>query len=133
MGFRPEARTVRLVFEDPDLEGLEVLTRSVPFGAFLRIARLAQLSARPATAEDVNALDELFRQFADDALISWNLEDTHGNPVPPTYEGLQLQETSFVLQVVFAWLGAIGGAQGPLGVNSNNGSTLASPNLSRSS
>ena len=127
MGYRRESRTIRLVFDDPEMEGLEVLTRSVPLGTFMRMVDVAGLSGAKATPESMAEVNALFADFAEHALISWNIEVGDGTPVPPTLDGMKTQETTFMLDVVMTWLGAVGAATGPLVSSSSSGSTSDSP------
>jgi hypothetical protein len=111
MGYRRESRRITLVFDDPDLNGLEVVTRSVPLGTFL---------AMLDSSSDVAKTMQLFQDFAENALIEWNLEDDNGS-VPATLAGMKTQDADFMLSIVKAWLDAIGTASAPLVGASSNG------------
>jgi len=113
MGYRRESRRITLDFADPEFNGLEVVTRSVPLGTFLAMLDSSSDSAKTA---------QLFQDFAENALIEWNLEDDNG-PVPPTLAGMKAQDTDFMLSIVKAWLDAIGTASAPLVGASSNGGT----------
>jgi len=114
MGFRRESRRITLAFDDPDLNGLEVVTRSVPLGTFM---------AMLDSSSDAAKTTQLFQDFADNALLSWNLEAEDGTPVEPTLAGMKTQDTDFMLTIVKTWLDAIGSATGPLVGASSNGNT----------
>lgn len=123
MGYRRARKTYRLKFEDPDMEGLEVLAHSLALGDFLRVASMAgDVSAQAANA------DGLFKEFAK-ALESWNVEDELGVPVPATYEGVCTQEFDFVLAIVTAWMEAMSAVKPPLPGASNNGATFPEGSL----
>ena len=101
MGFRYEPRQYKLVFEDEDIKGLEVITGSVT---------LAEYNA----TEGDEALGKLFAE----KLISWNLEDDNG-AVPATYDALQKQDIALVRAVLVAWFRELTGVSRPLPQNSN--------------
>jgi hypothetical protein len=106
-----------------------VRAKSVPLGKFLDLTKLAELQGGTAGPEEMDQLRELFSGFAD-ALLSWNLEDeTTGEPVPATLDGLLAQEFDFVLQIVMAWLDAISGVAAPLAKPSPAGATTLEASL----
>lgn len=116
-----------LTFDDPALAGLEVRARSVPLGRFLQLvgmaASLDAMAEGEFTSEDAAAIEGLFTGFAD-ALVSWNLDerlDDETIPVPTTAEGVMAQDVDFMLDMITAWLQAIGAVDVPLGDGSNGG------------
>lgn len=128
MGFRPKPRTYTLTFADDELTGLEINARGVSAADYLAFSEMASgLSDKPSTSEEtaaaVKATDTIFRLLGS-KLISWNVEDDHGNPVPASYEGLKSQDVMFVQQVVTSWMQAIGGVTPPLQNGSNSGGTF---------
>ena len=103
MGFRHEPKTFSLVFDDPDLEGLEVKARSLSIGEL--------------NDDDI----QVFESFAK-ALVSWNLEDEDGNPLPPTLEIIQsYPDLGFMSALSNAWLNAVMGVNQELGKGSGSG------------
>lgn len=124
MGFTHN-RTLKLVFDDPSLEGLEVKTRSVPLKTALRLMHLSS-----AAEKGVGQIEEMLDVFAG-ALVAWNLEDDvlgddgqptgEKIPVPATREGLESQEIDFVMEIVLAWQDALMAVSGPLGKKSSAG------------
>jgi hypothetical protein len=108
VGYRKARTLYKLSFEDHI--GLEVSAGSVPTQVFLGI-----ISAKEASDTPV-----MFEAFAK-ALHSWNLEDEDGTPVPPTLEGLYAQDFSFVLEIIGAWIEAVGGVSTPLATPSSAG------------
>lgn len=65
---------------------------------------------------------KLYGTFADN-LVSWNLEDEDGNPVPTTYEGICSLETRFAKKLLNAWRDAMTAVDNPL----HSGSTSGGP------
>lgn len=147
MGYKPKRTLYRLTFEDPDLEGLEVVTRGVSVGGLKKFAEMyetVQALGLDGGADDqalkpehIKLLDEFFGSFAK-VLVSWNVEDDDGQPVPTTTEGLLSQELEFVMQVIESWMTGMVQAPPPLPGGSNSGgtspeeSTLALASASRS-
>jgi hypothetical protein len=106
MGY--QRKVYRLVFDDPEMDGLEVRAKSVSLGAM----------RKAADSDDEFLMMELFAK----ALVSWNLEDD-GEPVPATLEGLEDQDPEFVTAIITAWTGTISGVPdaSPLGGGSDSG------------
>lgn len=119
MGYVRE-KIYNLVFEDPELAGLEIKTRSTSVGQFMDISKLMD-AAGTDLATDIDKMTALLRLFADGALISWNLEHVDGTPVPADFEGLYAQDLDFVLEVISAWMNAVATLPGPKEPSSNGG------------
>ena len=66
----------------------------------------------------------MFAQFAA-LLVSWNVEDDDGAPVPATLEGVLTQEPAFVQSVIRMWVENITQAPPPLPGGSRSGGTSA--------
>lgn len=115
MGYRRQRPTYHLVFADEEYAGLEVKVRSGSVKTYRAIASLAGHEfSDPPSPEDLArqaALDEAFVSV----LVSWNVEDDDGQPVPATLAGLESLDLPFVLAIVLAWMEAVaGGVGGPL-------------------
>lgn len=121
MGYDRKAKATlyKLVFEDPQFEGLEITTRSTSMDGLMGIAGLADMVDGKFTASDLAELRPLFERFVS-CVVEWNLEDD-GVPVPVTTEALLEQDTDFVMATVMAWTEAITGVPAPLGETSNGG------------
>ena len=103
MGFKHQAKVYKLVFDDPELEGLEVKVRSLSIG------------------EVENDEIRVFEQFAD-ALISWNLEDENGEVLPTTLESVRsYPDYEFMALLANTWVDAVTGVKDELGKDSNSG------------
>ncbi len=125
MGYVRVKKIYKLVFEDPEMDGLVVRAKSVPVGQFVELARLAELDKKDTySGEDLEQIDRLFRGFAS-ALVSWNLEDDNEDgatvPVPASVDGLYAQDLEFVMAIIAAWMQAMGGVTGPKEQRSNAG------------
>jgi hypothetical protein len=85
-------------------------------------------TSKTFSANDLSAIEQLLNGFAK-ALVSWNLEEEDGTPVPPTLEKVREQEFIFILPVVTAWMDAIAGVSADLGKDSGSGVTFPEGSL----
>lgn len=121
-GFRKEPKHYRLTFEDPTYEGFEAICKSLSLEDMLSITQMASdIQGGDMSKVEVSRQYELFA----DALLSWNLEDEVGNPVPTTYEALKAQDVDFVSDLLQAWMQAVMSVSRPLKSDSNSGETSA--------
>lgn len=124
MGFKVKRKVYKLVFQDPDMDGLVVLARSVPLGKLLDASADSGAGADAEVgAKQTRGMFELFAG----ALVSWNLEEEDGTPVPATLDGVLGQDAEFVRGLIEAWSEALTSVPGPLGKPSTSGGT--SPEL----
>lgn len=116
-GYRPEETIITLEFDDADLKGLKVVTRSVRLEKFLEMMRDSLDAARTA---------QLIQDFGEKALIDWNLLDPEtGKPVPATFDGMKTQDTNLMVRIVRAWTASVGSAPAPLDDESSSGTSTA--------
>lgn len=115
MGFRLSKKTARIKFEGTDYDGAEVVVNlSLSIEQMFRIQDLL-------SGGDVI---EGFRDFGDIVLVSWNLEDDDGNPIPANGEGyVSMRDRNFHGVVMERWVEAINGVPVPLESPSPSGST----------
>lgn len=124
MGFEPQRRLFELDFSETEYAGLKVTTKSVPVKSLKKIIGLAD---QVDDADDVDAaavlalIDDLFARFAK-VLVSWNVTEG-GEPVPATADGLDSQDLTFAMTVIFAWIKTITAAPPPLLAASPGGGT----------
>jgi len=116
-GYRRKRTTYRLRFEDPAMEGLEVVARSASVQTLLKITSLADLATESPETKVVHEVLALFG----DSLVSWNLEDDDGHPVPADAMGLASQDMDFVMAVIMAWVQAVSQVAPPLPAASSPG------------
>ena len=109
MGFQVPRRTARVTFEEGhDYHGAEVvLNLDLPTAAIFELQRLQATDG-----------DAAVRMFAEDALVSWNVEDG-GAPVPASYDGAKTQPSAFILALMQKWLEAATDIPAPLGQSSS--------------
>lgn len=113
MGFKV-GRTLVLEFAGTDLDGAEIKFRSMSIG------RLNEyLDADTSFEDEVTMVAEY--------LISWNLEDQDGAPLPANEEGLlALEEPAYKL-IASEWIKATRGVTAPLDHRSIGGSSSPEP------
>lgn len=111
MGYK-KIPVIHTVTDVPGEEGLVVRLKSISFGKVRRLMRL--------TDEDESSMDEIVNLFLG-ALVSWNLEDEDGQPVPTTLEGIEDQDFAFIMKVVHVWLDRLTGPSEELGKGSSGG------------
>jgi hypothetical protein len=135
MGYRVKRKILNLRFEDPDYAGFECRAHSTSVEKVLDLADQAE-AARRGSIE----VAELIAAFGD-ALISWNLEDDEGRPVPATTEGVRRADLVWILPVILAWVDAMVNVSAGLGKDSTSGQRfpevsipmeIPSPNLTNS-
>ncbi|MFI8301571.1 hypothetical protein ACIGCZ_37315 [Streptomyces nigra] len=114
MGYRPKRRVYALDFTGTDWEGLEVSMRGMTVGEELDLA-----------GNDISAaliVEELTKR-----LISWNVEDEEGRPVPTTMDGVRTQDGAMILAILDALRQANSGVPAPLPETSPSGETSPAP------
>lgn len=133
MGYKREKKIYKLTFADKDneFEGLEVRCHSLTIGEMRRLLRLSSLQGKlvdDLTPEEVGAVDEVFVLFAK-KLVSWNLEDEEGKPVPATLEGVESQDGDFINVIIEVWMTNVVGITGPLAQSSTDGMQSVAPSI----
>lgn len=111
--------TFKLVFADPDLEGLEVKAKRLSVRALLDLAKLRDRDWNDLDVVD-SQLDALCGQLVK-FLLAWNLEDEESNHVPLTADGLMGQDLGLLLGITSALLDASAGVSPPLSGPSKDG------------
>jgi len=140
MGYRPPRKTATLTFKG-DLEGLVAEVKTTSVGAYLNVLEAAALPQKiesmVATPEQTATFVKNVKTFTE-LLISWNLEDVDGSPVPPTFDGMLSQEPWFVKEVLVTWMNHYGVRTSeeaepfdgtPLAQNSTAGLSFSETNL----
>lgn len=108
MGFVPKKKTYVLDFAGTAEDGLLVTVRGLSTGEYLDAIELERTSN-----EDEESADKLILLFAD-KLVSWNIEDEAGTPVPADLGGVRQQDLDFNLTIINAWTTAMAGVPAPL-------------------
>lgn len=126
MGYRRKGTVFKLIFEDPEMEGLIVKARNPSMGDMFEVMNFRNLSGinrKNISSEDMIRIREMF-EFFGKFIVEWNLEDEQGNPVPCDVQGLLSQDLAFVFPIITTWLGALQGIDNPLKEKSNGGLPL---------
>jgi hypothetical protein len=128
MGYRRKIYSLKWA-EGHDMHGLEVSLTGLSIGRIAKLAALAaELTGETPVEGKLAQADELFREMGG-ALVSWNLEDHEGKPVPATYEGLADQDVAFVTDLALTWMEAVASVGNPL-PQSSNGTRPVMPEVS---
>lgn len=114
-------KSLRLVFDDPELEGLEVKARRLNIGQMLDLMELRGLASAGDASEEVRlGMKRVFGVLAG-ALLSWNLEEPAGVPVPLNADTLAELDMGFVMAIIDALRDATTAVPVPLGPRSSAG------------
>ena len=118
MGYR-KIPTIHTLVDLEGEEGLVVRMKAI------RIGKLRQMMKAMSAADDSDdqTLDELFT-LLQEGLVSWNLEDEGGTPIPATMAGIEEQELPLILKIMTAWLEQMTGPSADLGKGSPSGATF---------
>ena len=121
MGFKIPRKTARLVFEGEEFEGCEIIAAlDITFAASEHMDEL--LAAKDSKGH--------LAFFAENVIISWNLEDAEGKPIPISGEALLQFPSWFALLIINGWKQAIDqvvGVSAPLVEPSPNGQPSEAP------
>lgn len=103
MAYKRKRRTVTLEFTDEQGEfaGLEVEAASLPLGEFFKLSKA--VSKGDVTEREMEMLLGTFAR----SLVSWNVVEEDGTPVPANYDGIMTMDLDFVLKLVDTWLRAV--------------------------
>lgn len=114
MGYKRNPKIYNLVFgDDTDYPGLEVQVRSLTMGQLFKTWTGDETSNSAAATYDLLV----------ERLVSWNLEEEDGTPVPTTREAIDDQDDDMIVAIQKQWLAAVRGVSAPLGSGSNSGAT----------
>ena len=117
-GFRIPDKIAVITFEGTDYDGAGIRAKlNVNFRYFSEI--------QSAIAEDNTNGLKVAELFGDLVLISWNLEDDAGDPIPANAEGMTMIPVELVNLMVGNWAEAVSDIPDPLEKTSSDLNTLA--------
>lgn len=125
MAFQRKRKIYILDFADTELDGLEVKVRPMSMGDALTLQELSDTEGL-SPADRAKKIRELIAHFAQ-AVVSWDLVDEDGNPVPASAEGLGALTEAEVLAVIRAYQDATTAVPVPLGGRSTDGALASLP------
>jgi hypothetical protein len=135
MGFRPEPTIYNLSFDGTPLDGLHVRMGCCTLGEYHFMLRSAFIGGEPdsegnvkLSVETLDANDKVIDLYLK-YLISWDLEDMAGQPVPTTRAGIDTQERTMIGMLIGAWQTAMVNVPNPSGSPSSNGVTSEEQSL----
>lgn len=111
MGYR-KSPTIYTLASIKGEDGLIVRMKAIRVGRLRKLMRVV--------SDDDSQIDEMFELLLE-GLVSWNLEDENGVPVPTTMEGLEDLEMPTVLGILTEWLENMTGPSEDLGKDSPAG------------
>ena len=121
-GFKVPRKTARLQFEGEEFDGCEIVAAlDLTFEASEHMDSLQK-------AESEGKFREMLSFFANNCIVSWNLEDAEGNALPVSGESFLKFPGWFGLLVINGWKQAVEEASvvsTPLGETSKNGDKSA--------
>lgn len=79
---------------------------SLSIGEFMNLTNALSEVKEDDDAASQSTTVLMLQRFAK-SIISWNLEDEEGIPVPATLAGVQSQELGFITQILNAWMEAM--------------------------
>lgn len=97
-------------------EGLIIRMKSLKIGKLRRLIAIIESDNEDLT----KFLDEVF-ELLTDGLVSWNLEEEDGEPVPADREGVESLEMQLILGLLGDWIDKMTGAGADLGKDSKSG------------
>lgn len=109
MGFRPEPTIYNLNFQGTSLDGLHVRMSCASLSEYNEMMHAAFSGGEPdedgnvkLNKEMIEANDRVLELFANH-LVSWDLEDLVGQPVPTSRSGMDSQERVIISQLLLSW------------------------------
>ncbi|WP_097865958.1 hypothetical protein [Streptomyces sp. rh34] len=112
-GYRHKAKKITVKFEEPhEYAGFEAVLRGKTLGEFLNLQGIGEV--------DKSSLFEQLREMSQ-SLLSWNLEDETGAPVPVTPAAVFEQDQDLMLALATAWMNGLAGVSAPLEPSSTDG------------
>lgn len=118
MGFTRKRKTYKLDFADTEYDGLVVKVSGLTTGEYLDFLALSA----PVDGEDDKGTTEQMLRMLADHIVSWNLLDEQGNPIPTDFEGIKSNEIAMNMMIVEAWTDAIANVPADTGKASTPGS-----------
>lgn len=103
MGYR-KVPTIYTIEDVRGLEGAVIRLKSIKVGKLRRL-----LAALDSDDEFSKVMGPIFATLAE-GLVSWDLEDEEGTPIPATLEGIEELELNDVMGIIAAWTQRMTGA-----------------------
>lgn len=112
MGYTRNPKVYRITFaDDTEYAGLEVVLRSLTTGQIIAVRR---------SDDDEDSVERMTALMAD-RIVSWNLENEDGTPVPPTLESIKGEDHDMTMAIIQKWTDAVSGVPAPLEQPSTSG------------
>lgn len=125
MGYQAPRTTVAIDLTGTPWEGAEISASSASMGELLS---LGDQPDRIRAGAGLAAVRELVEVFAS-KIISWNLENELGEPMPITVDAFLSLDFTFAGKLIKLWIDALTGQGDELGKGSTSGQRSAPPNF----
>lgn len=113
MGYRHQIKKINVKFETPhEYAGFEATLRGKTLGEYLPLVGIGEV--------DNSDIATQLREMSE-SLITWNLEDEAGAPVPATSEAVFAQDQELMLALCTSWMDGLAGIPAPLEQPSTGG------------
>lgn len=123
MGYR-KIPTIYTLDDIEGEEGLIVRMKAIKVGALRKVMKA---TSNKGDSSD-ESMEEVIALMAK-SLVSWNLEDEKGKPVPANAKGIDDQELELLMAIMEAWMDAMIGVDEDLGKGSTSGASSPAPPL----
>ncbi|SCK20062.1 hypothetical protein YUYDRAFT_02077 [Streptomyces sp. ScaeMP-e48] len=121
MGYRHKQKRIEIRFEEPSpFAGFEATLRGKTLGEFLNLQGIGEV--------DKSSLFEQLREMSQ-SLLTWNLEDENGDPVPVSPEAVFEQDQDLMIALATAWMQGLAGVSAPLEPSSTDGQPSLEANI----
>jgi len=110
--FTPEPTHYDLVFTAPEFQGMRVEMRRMSLGESLALDEM-RLSTSSGAEGNVKRVRRVAETVAA-KIVSWNLADELGQPLPVSVDALLGQEESVMNAIVSSYITAVRGVDAPL-------------------
>lgn len=104
---------------DGEREGLVVRMKSLKIGDMRKIVK-----AMEDDDTDTAALLDVMVQHVAKGLVSWNMEDEDGSPIPATMDEVDQLDFDDLRDIMDKWLEKVSGPGPELGKDSNSGASF---------
>jgi len=115
---------LRLVFADPELNGLVVIMNRPNIDEAMFVGEFYATDHAAATAEKRQADYAHIHELIASKIVEWNME-IGGKPIPATLEGLRQIDGDLLGSILGAWLKGAAMVSDPLEQTSNGGGDSA--------
>lgn len=131
MGHKVKRKAYKMIFADGSpLDGATILMGTLSIGELVEFGVSATKAKSIADAADSGAVGPEFVEAINDLtktigtkLISWDLEEEDGTPIPANVQGVSTLEIPWIMALIGAWTNVLVNVDPSLGKESASGVT----------